>query len=290
MKICRFNHDRIGVVRDDLVFDVTDLFDRTLAWPAPAGDAVIAQLGAARERIEAALPSVRPQPLSGVRLDSPVANPGKIIGAPVNYHAHIDEANNDPEINKGKTFTTLEAYGLFLKASSSLIGPADEIRSAFAERRTDHEVELGVVIGRQARHVSVDDALDYVAGYTVALDMTVRGAEVPSYRKSPDTYSVLGPWLVTPDEIGDPDALDLRLHVNDELRQDANTSLLILNVRRVIAYASALYTLHPGDVIMTGTPAGVGPVKPGDLLTAHVENIGELSIRVANRFADQKEA
>lgn len=290
MKICRFNFDRIGVVQDDLVFDVTDLFDRTLAWPAPAGDAVIAQLGVVRKHIEAALPGITPRPLSGVRLDSPVANPGKIIGAPVNYHAHIDEANKDPEINKGKTFTTLEAYGLFLKASSSLIGPADEIRSAFAERRTDHEVELGVVIGREARHVSVDDALDYVAGYTIALDMTVRGGEVPSYRKSPDTYSVLGPWLVTPDEIGDPDALDLRLHVNEELRQDANTSLLILNVRRVIAYASALYTLHPGDVIMTGTPAGVGPVQPGDLLTAFVENIGELSIRVAKRFADQKEA
>nr|WP_315400948.1 fumarylacetoacetate hydrolase family protein [uncultured Duganella sp.] len=290
MKICRFNHDRIAVVRDDLVFDVTDLFERTLAWPAPAGDVVIAQLGLARQRIEAALPGIAPQPLSGIRLDSPVANPGKIIGAPVNYHAHIDEANADPEINKGKTFTTLEAYGLFLKANSSLIGPAADIQSAFAERRTDHEVELAVVIGREARHVSVDQALDCVAGYTIALDMSLRGAEVPSYRKSPDTYSVLGPWLVTPDEIGDPDALDLRLHVNDELRQDANTSLLILSVRRVIAYASALYTLHPGDVIMTGTPAGVGPVKPGDLLTAYVENIGELSIRVANRFADQKEA
>ncbi|MER0784380.1 fumarylacetoacetate hydrolase family protein [Pseudomonas aeruginosa] len=289
MKICRFNHDRIGVVRDADVFDVTDLFDRTLTWPAPLGDAVIAQLEQTLPRIEAALPRLSPQPLSSVRLDSPVANPGKIVGAPVNYHAHIEEANQDPEINKGKTFTTLEAYGLFLKANSSLIGPADEIRSAFAERRTDHEVELGVVIGRTARHVPVDSALDYVAGYTIALDMSVRGAEVPSYRKSPDTYSVVGPWLVTPDEIPDPDVLDLRLHVNDELRQDANTRLLILNVRRVIAYASALYTLHPGDVIMTGTPAGVGPVVPGDVLKAYVEKIGELSIRVADTYADQAE-
>lgn len=289
MKICRFNHDRIGVVHADDVYDITDLFDLGLRWPVPAGDAVIAQLDRVLGRVDGALHGRRPQPLSSVRLESPVANPGKIIGAPVNYHAHIDEANSDPEINTGRTFTTLEAYGLFLKANSSLIGPADEIRSAFAQRRTDHEVELGVVIGRTARHVSVDDALDHVAGYTIALDMTVRGGEVPSYRKSPDTYSVLGPWLVTPDEIPDPDSLDLRLHVNDALRQDANTRLLILGVRRVIAYASALYTLHPGDVIMTGTPAGVGPVLPGDVLNACVEKIGALSIRVASTFADRTE-
>lgn len=287
MRICRFNHDRIGVVKDADVYDITDLFDLKLQWPVPTGDAVIAQLPRVLDRVDEALRGRPPQPLSAVRLESPVANPGKIIGAPVNYHAHIEEANQDPEINKGKTFTTLEAYGLFLKANSSLIGPADEIRSAFAERRTDHEVELAVVIGRTARRVPVADALDYVAGYSIGLDMSLRGQEVPSYRKSPDTYSVLGPWLVTPDDIPDPDSLDLSLHVNDELRQEANTRLLILDVRRVIAYASALYTLHPGDVIMTGTPAGVGPVLPGDTLRSQVERIGTLTVRVADAFADQ---
>ncbi|OEC34417.1 2-keto-4-pentenoate hydratase/2-oxohepta-3-ene-1,7-dioic acid hydratase (catechol pathway) [Pseudomonas cuatrocienegasensis] len=289
MKICRFNHNRIGVVQQDAVYDVSHLFERHLHWPAPLGDAVISQLESVLERVREEFSSLQPLKLSEVRLDSPVANPGKIIGAPVNYHAHIDEANRDNEINNGKTFTTLEAYGLFLKANSSLIGTADEIQSAFAGRRTDHEVELAVVIGRTARHVSVDTALDYVAGYTIGLDMSVRGGETPCYRKSPDTYSVLGPWLVTPDEIADPDNLDLSLHVNGELRQQANTGLLILNVRRVIAYASALYTLHPGDVIMTGTPAGVGPVLPGDTLTAYVENIATFDIRVARQFADQVE-
>ncbi|CAN7799800.1 fumarylacetoacetate hydrolase family protein [Paraburkholderia hospita] len=287
MRISRFNYDRIGIVKDADVYDITDLFDLKLQWPVPTGDTVIAQLGQVLGRVGDALRDRQPQPLSSVRLESPVANPGKIIGAPVNYHAHIDEANNDPEINKGKTFTTLEAYGLFLKANSSLIGPSDEIQSAFAERRTDHEVELAVVIGRTARHVTVEQALDYVAGYTIGLDMSVRGAEVPSYRKSPDTYSVLGPWLVTPEDIPDPDSLNLSLHVNDELRQEANTRLLILNVRRVIAYASALYTLHPGDVIMTGTPAGVGPVLPGDTLRAYVEKIGTLTVRIADTFAHQ---
>lgn len=289
MKICRFNHDRIGVVLQDEVCDVTEFFDRKLQWPVAPGDAVIAQIELAFSRIEAALPNLKRQPLSAVTLNSPVANPGKIIGAPVNYHAHIEEANSDPEINNGKTFTTLEDYGLFLKANSSLIGPADEICNAFSHRRTDHEVELGVVIGRTARNVSVDNALEHVAGYTIALDMSVRGREVPSYRKSPDTYSVLGPWLVTPDEIPDPDNLDLRLSVNDELRQDANTRLLILNVRRVIAYASSVYTLHAGDVIMTGTPAGVGPVQPGDVLHASIEGIGKLSVRFSDTRTDEQE-
>lgn len=289
MKICRFNFDRLGVVHDDQVHDVTDLFDTTLGWPAPPGDAVIAQL---TQRLSQGLAwQDRPaMPLASVRLESPVANPGKIIGAPVNYHAHIQEANADPEINAGKTFTTLEAYGVFLKANSSLIGAADEISLAFAERRTDHEVELAVIIGKTARHVSAAAALDYVAGYTIGLDMSLRGAEAPSYRKSPDTYAVLGPWLVTPDDVPDPDNLMLSLHVNGQLRQHASTRQLILGVRRLIAYASALYTLHPGDIIMTGTPAGVGPVAPGDLIEAEVERIGSLRINVAARYADQREA
>lgn len=287
MKICRFNHDSIGVVEGDFVYDVTNLFDRSIVWPAAPGDAVIAQLDDVLANGIEDLKERHCLPLSSVRLESPVANPGKIIGAPVNYKAHIDEANADAEINTGKTYTTLEAYGLFLKANSSLVGPDDEVVSAFSERRTDHEVELAVVIGREARNVAVADALDYVAGYTIGLDMSLRGGEVPSYRKSADTYSVLGPWLVTPDEIGDPDNLKLNLQVNGETRQDSTTALLILNVSRVIAYASSIYTLHPGDIIMTGTPAGVGPILPGDVIDAYVENIGTLKIHVAAKFADQ---
>lgn len=290
MKICRFNQDRIGVIEGDQVYDITEFFELKVKWPVPAYDIVIEQLEKVLSTNKDAIKHQPSYDLSSVRLESPVANPGKIIGAPVNYRAHIDEANADEAINTGKTYTTLEAYGLFLKANSSLIGPHDEIQSAFAERRTDHEVELAVVIGRDARHVSAADALDYVAGYCVALDMSLRGPEVPSYRKSPDTYSVLGPYLVTPDEVGDPDNLALKLRVNGELRQNSNTNMLLLNVSRVIEYASALYTLYPGDVIMTGTPAGVGPVLPGNLIDAEVEKLGALSIRVARHFADEEGA
>ncbi|MBG6116389.1 MULTISPECIES: fumarylacetoacetate hydrolase family protein [unclassified Sphingobium] len=260
-----------------------------MSWPAEPGDAIIAQLGAVLESgIDI---DVRPSlDLSTVVLESPVARPHKIMGAPVNYHAHIEEANADPEINAGKTFTTLEAYGLFLKANSSLIGPNEPFRVAFADRRTDHEIELVIVIGKTARHVPREKALDYVAGYTAGLDMTVRGKETPCYRKSPDGYCVLGPWLVTPDEIGDPDDLALSLKVNGDTKQEARTSLLILGVARLIEYASALYTLHPGDVIMTGTPAGVGPVEPGDVIDASVENIGSLRISILPALLDGKAA
>jgi len=288
MKICRFNHDRVGVVEGLKVYDITDLLELSLTWPVPLGDAVIPQI---QKLVAAGIPDLHSRPslaLASVRLESPVANPGKIIGAPVNYKAHIDEANADKEINTGKTYTTLEAYGLFLKANSSLIGPHEDIQFAFPERRTDHEVELAVVIGREAKNVSVEEALSFVAGYSVGLDMSLRGAEVPSYRKSADTYSVLGPWLVTADEVPDPDNLKLELLVNGEVRQQSNTSLLILNVRQVIAYASSIYTLHPGDIIMTGTPAGVGPVQPGDLIDASVEAVGSLSIKVISGPADKK--
>ena len=281
MKICRFNGDHIGIVRGDNVIDITSRFERALRWPMPPGDPIIAQLPAILADIDenflASAPSV---PLASERLDAPVAMPPKILGAPVNYDAHIAEANADPAINTGKAYTTMQAYGMFVKANSALAGPADDIVLTFPDRRTDHEVELVVIIGRGGRNIAPADALDHVAGYTVGLDMTLRGKEVPSYRKSPDGYAVIGPWLVTPDEVADPDSLALRLTVNGEVRQDANTKLLIQNVAQIIAYASETCTLYPGDIIMTGTPAGVGPVVSGDLIEAEVESVGRLSVRV----------
>jgi 2-keto-4-pentenoate hydratase/2-oxohepta-3-ene-1,7-dioic acid hydratase in catechol pathway len=112
--------------------------------------------------------------------------------------------------------------------------------------------------------------------------MTVRGNEDRSMRKSLDSYAVLGPWLVTKDEIDDPNALDLKLWVGDELRQDSNTSFLIYNVEKLIAWCSSFYTLHPGDIIMTGTPEGVGPVTAGDVMTVEIEKVGRMEVPVRN--------
>ena len=287
MKLCLFDAHRIGIVLNQHVVDVTDVFQDVArpAWPYPLSDLVIQHFPALRDKVLAAAEAGRRIPLAIVRLRAPVANPGKIIGAPINYRDHIDEANADAQINHGKTYTELDKFGLFLKASSSLIGCNEEIVIPFPDRRTDHEVELAVVIGRQGKRIRREDALDHVFGYCIGLDMTVRGPEFPGFRKSADTFAVLGPWIVTADEIADSNALDLSIRVNGELRQQSNTRYLIYNVQRLIEYASATYTLYPGDVIMTGTPAGVGPVTFGDVLDATVEGVGSMTVRVAGQGA-----
>lgn len=285
MRICRFNRDRVGIVEKDVVYDITNLFDLRPTWPLPQGDWLMHQMIAVLPRIAGHLRGQTPVPLSSVRLESPIANPGKIIGAPINYRAHIEEANADKAINHGKTFTSLDQYGLFIKASSALIGPSDEVRLSFPDRRNDHEVELAVVIGKQARFVKLDDALDCVLGYCIGLDMTIRGPEFPGFRKSLDTFAVLGPWITTKDEIADPNKLAISIKVNGEVRQASNTSYLIFNVQKLIEYASRFYTLYPGDVIMTGTPEGVSQVNPGDLMEAEIEGIGRMQIAIAREWA-----
>ena len=287
MKLCRFNENQLGVVKDGRVFDVSRVLDLLPAckYPLPQKDLLIEALPRLKATIEAALQTAKSYPAADVKFLSPVANPGKIIGAPINYAAHIDESKLDAGIAHGRAITSIGDWGLFLKAGSSLIGFGEEIVLRFDDRRNDHEVELGVVIGSVCSQVLAADAMQYIAGYTMALDMTLRGKEFQCFRKSIDTYSVLGPWLVTPEEIADPNQLDLWLKVNGQMRQQSNTRHLVYGIARLIEYASSMYTLQPGDVIMTGTPAGVGPVEPGDVLEAGIAGIGECSIRVASHYA-----
>jgi len=284
MKLCRFDDNRIGLVRGRNVHDVSAILDALPAprYPAPFGDHLIAHLDGLRPQMERLADDAVPRPVDDVRFLSPVANPSKIIGTPVNYQAHVEEAERDPQIaiyleNRSRS---IEEQGLFLKASSSLVGPSEGVAIRFADRRTDHEAELGVVIGRRTGPIAETDALDVVAGYAIALDMVVRGKEDRSFRKSPDTYAVLGPWLVTADELGDPGALQFTLHVNGEPRQAANTRDMIIGIARQIAWASSVYTLYPGDIIMTGTCEGVGPVRPGDVMTVAFERIGDMAVAV----------
>lgn len=287
MKICRFHGDRLGVVQDGEVFDVTSVLDQLPAqrYPLPRHDLFIAALPQLRGPLARAMQGAQRHALADVRFAAPVANPGKIIGAPINYQAHADESKANASIAHGRAITSIADWGLFLKAGSSLIGSDQDITLRFPDRRNDHEVELGVVIGSTCHQVRREDAMAHVAGYTVALDMTLRGTEFQCFRKSIDSYSVLGPWMVTADEIADPDQLDLWIKVNGEIRQQSNTRHLVYDVARLIEFASSFYTLEPGDVIMTGTPEGVGPVKPGDLLEAGVALVGELTIRIAPEYA-----
>jgi 2-keto-4-pentenoate hydratase/2-oxohepta-3-ene-1,7-dioic acid hydratase in catechol pathway len=215
------------------------------------------------------------------KLLSPVANPGKVIAAPVNYTKHLQEALADKGIHHGNLISEIHKAGMFLKATSAVVGPGEGVKLIHTDRRNDHEVELAVVIGRAAKNVSAADAPGFIAGYCIGLDMTIRGPEERSFRKSPDSYCVLGPWLVTPDEVPDPGALRLSITVNGQPRQDAHTSDLILKVSELVAWGSSFYTLHPGDVLLTGTPQGVGPVKPGDSLLAKIERIGAMRVEVS---------
>jgi 2,4-diketo-3-deoxy-L-fuconate hydrolase len=282
MRLCRYDDDRIGLVRGGEIFDATLALEMLppLNWPVPQGDHLIANLEALRPALESAADESRPVPVDSVSLKSPIANPGKIIGAPVNYHKHQEEAIADAAINLGREIKTIDTYGLFMKANTSLVGPGDGVALRFADRRNDHEVELAMVIGQGGSDIARADALGHVAAYAIGLDMTVRGTEDRSLRKGIDSYSVLGPWLVTADEIADPDSLEFELRVNGSVRQASNTDQLIFDCARLIEYASSFMTLYPGDIIMTGTPEGVGPVEPGDVMQASITGIGAMSVAV----------
>ncbi len=284
MKICRYDDNRIGLVQDDGIRDVTAAVASELGsfgYPLPKFDPFVANLAKLKPGMEAAAKRAQPIPVERVRLLSPLANPGKIIAAPVNYTKHLQEALADKGIHHGNLINEIHKAGMFLKATSAVVGAGEGVKLVHTDRRNDHEVELALVIGRTAKNLSAAEALGCVAGFCIGLDMTIRGPEERSFRKSPDSYCVLGPWLVTPDELDDPGKLQLSISVNGEPRQDANTSDLILGVAELIAWGSSFYTLHPGDVLLTGTPQGVGPVKPGDTMVAHIERIGSMQIKVS---------
>lgn len=284
MKICLFNDNRLGLIEGDIVYDVSQAL-RILSsarYPFPRHDLLIANLAELRPEISLAKGSAAVFKLSDVELLSPVGNPGKIVAAPVNYQAHLDEAIADTETFTRANVRKIQETGLFLKATSSLIGVSKPIVINLPERRTDHEIELVAVIGKRAKDVKAKDALAYVAGYSIGLDITIRGPEERSLRKSLDTYSVLGPWLVTADELSEPQGLELLLEVNGEKRQHANTRDLIMNVAELIEFASTYYTLEPGDLLYTGTPEGVGPIVHGDQIKARIEGIGEIVVEVVS--------
>jgi 2-keto-4-pentenoate hydratase/2-oxohepta-3-ene-1,7-dioic acid hydratase in catechol pathway len=282
MRICRFDDNRLGVVTDKGIHDVTELLAQLPHWtyPLPVFDPLVKNLPKLRPALAQQSKQSTPKPLKGVRLLSPIANPGKIIAAPVNYKKHLEEVLAQKELHHGNLINEIHRAGLFLKATSSLIGAGQRIELVHLDRRNDHEVELAVIIGKPARKVSAANALDHVAGYCIGLDITIRGPEERSFRKSPDTYTVLGPWMVTTDELDDPSRLSFSIAVNGEIRQDANTDDLVLGVKELIELASSFYTLHPGDIILTGTPQGVGPVCPGDVLFARMDRIGEMRVEV----------
>lgn len=284
MRLCRFNDNRLGIVDGSLVRDVTAALDVLpgQSYPFPVHDLLVEHLDRIIERARALAPAAQAIPVDAARLLSPIANPGKIVAAPVNYEKHRVEASRDPGLHGNNPVSgfSIHTAGLFLKSTSSLIGPGQGVVIRRPDRRTDHEVELVIVIGKRADRVARGDAIAHVAGYAIGLDISIRGSEDRSFRKSPDTYTVLGPWLVTADEVPNPGALDLRITVNGEVRQQSNTGHMILGVAELIEMASSMYTLQPGDLIFTGTPEGVSPIHPGDRIIATIAQIGTMAVAV----------
>lgn len=276
VRLASFGDKRLGIVIDGEVLDVTDELGISEHGISPMR-VVIERWSHYGPRLQgrrapgAERGRSSPVPLSQVDLLAPVPDPTKIFAAPVNYVDHQNEMNVEHQIS---------GLGLFLKAPSSLVGSGSTVMLPYHDRRFDQEAELAVVIGERARHVSVEHALEHVFGYTALLDITMRGGEDRSTRKSFETFTPMGPWLVTADEFGSPTGADIRCWVGAELRQDASTSDLIWGVDRLVAYASSVTTLLPGDIISTGTPAGVGPLSDGDAIEVEVEGIGD-RLRVA---------
>lgn len=294
MKFCRFDHDRLGLIEGDVVHDITPALDALpiLRWPVPLGDPLISHLPAIMQAARRVPRSAKPARLADLALNSPITSPSKVMAAPANYRLHVQQDTQDPGVDPGGVHMKAlegverpaEKYGLFLKATSAIVGEAEGVQIVLPDRRTDHELELAVVIGRAGHAIDREQAMDHVAGYCIGLDMTVRGTEDRSFRKSPDTYTVLGPCFVTADEIPDPHALTMSLWVNGERRQHSSTGAMTIDIPDLIAIASRVYTLHPGDVILTGTPEGVGPVLPGDVMRLACEGIGEMTLRVSNHL------
>lgn len=275
MRICRFTmkndgagHPRLGIMEPEGIRDVTSVTEQlpALRWPLPPGDQLIANLEELRPGLEASAAGVALIPRESIRLLSPVANPGKFICGVGNWKHHK---------------APLGMLGFLFKMTSAMAGEGDGVQLSWPERTTVHEAELAWVIGRECRNVSEAEALNYVAGYTCALDMTLKqDKEFFTFCKSFDTYGVLGPCLVTVDEIPDPSELSYRFSVNGEFKHGRGFNQLTAGPAQMVAFASTVMTLHPGDVIFSGTPE-VGPVVPGDIMTIEIPGVGRMDVPVS---------
>jgi 2-keto-4-pentenoate hydratase/2-oxohepta-3-ene-1,7-dioic acid hydratase in catechol pathway len=279
MKIADFNHGRIGVIDGDSIADISDVVGHEpAAWPPTGMLRLIASFDQLKPKILAKLPSAERIAVSRARLNCPVPWPNKVIAYPANYHAHIDEMKTGTGLIS--TFNA-SGQGFFLKSNSSLSGPRDPIvLPALPDREIHHECELAIIIGKGGRSISRERALDHIFGYSCLIDVVVRGKEERVMRKSFDSFCPMGPFITTADEVPRYGDIDLELRVNGELRQKANTRDLIVDVPEMIAMASSVMTLYPGDIIASGTPSGVGALKADDRVLIRIAGVGEMTLDV----------
>jgi 2-keto-4-pentenoate hydratase/2-oxohepta-3-ene-1,7-dioic acid hydratase in catechol pathway len=285
MRLVTYETDRAwrsGILVEDAVVDTADAADRAGLGHGDwfSNRFVISAPAAARDGLERAAAELSPNSFGvhGLRLGPPIPDPDKILCMGLNYRDHAAEAGLD--------LPTVPLF--FAKFRNSLIGPGDQIVLPFASRKVDYEAELAVVIGSRCRNVAADAALEYVAGAMAFNDVSARDLQIQASQwtmgKAIDTFAPCGPALVLRDEISDLQALGIRTRVNSETLQDANTSLMVFGVAEAIAFLTRVMTLEPGDIIATGTPAGVGMARnpqvwlhDGDTVEVEIDEIGTLS-------------
>jgi 2-keto-4-pentenoate hydratase/2-oxohepta-3-ene-1,7-dioic acid hydratase in catechol pathway len=279
MKICRFNGGRIGVVVGDRVVDVSAAAGCDPAeWPPVGINRLIRNFDDLRPVLEKAAtgPGV---PLSSVRLEPPIAWPKNLLALPNNFADHSAEMSGRSYAT-GNMLSANDA-GFFMKAASSIVGPSDTIRIPdMPDREFHYECELATIIGKPASYVSAIDAPDYIFGYACLIDVTMRGKEERVMRKSISSFTPIGPWITTADEVGPTDGLELQLWVNGKLRQHAFAREMIVGIRETVELCSSVMTLETGDVIASGTMAGVGPLAAGDTVRIVIDNVGEMTLPV----------
>ena len=291
MKICHYGNNQAGVIVDDKVYNIGDaLIKARLARNGYTMLEIIDALANNSQAMQIARDASQGAgaiPLGSVKLLAPITNPGSLWAAAANYRAHqkemIERMGSADRVTKTKDELMAE---FFLKTTSSIIGPGDTIILPKISKLVDFECELCAVIGKRARKVTEEQALDYVFGYTICWDISQRDPwgkgmqNTRNIRKGFDTFSALGPWIVTRDEIDEPQNLTIKVLQNGKETMTAHTSDMICGLRDHIRFLTNCLTLRPGDLITTGTPAGVSKLNDGDRLYGTIEKIGSMELHV----------
>lgn len=284
MKLARYTLDSrtyIGVAVNDRLIELS----RVLPGAPSTIREVLAEGSEMLEKIKRGLEGAGPGvAIAEVKLQAPIPDPQKYLAIGLNYHDHAEEARQ-----AGMPIPKTQLW--FNKQVSCITGPFDDVHKPKVSDRMDYEAELGVVIGKKCRHVPEAEALAAVGGYFVANDLTARDWQLASptftLGKSFDTHGPTGPWIVTREDVADPQALELRCYVNGELRQKQSTGQMIYTIAQQISHLSKVMTLMPGDLIATGTCAGVGAalgkfLQPGDVVRVEIDGVGHIENRVIN--------
>jgi 2-keto-4-pentenoate hydratase/2-oxohepta-3-ene-1,7-dioic acid hydratase in catechol pathway len=291
MKICHYNSNQAGVVAEDRVYPVGEALikARHLRDGYTMLEVIEALAGqpAALDCVRDSLKTAAPLPLNSVKLLAPIFNPPSLWAAAANYKAHQEEMRGRMKSSDRSSLSQDELMAeFFLKPTSSLIGPGGTVVLPKVSQDVDFECELCAVIGKKARYVSEEKALDHVFGYTICWDISQRDPwgrgrqNTRNIRKGFDTFTALGPWIVTRDEIDEPQNLSINVWQNGKLEMEAHTSDMICGLRQHIRFLSSVLTLRPGDLITTGTPAGVRKLAGGDHLKGSIEKIGTMELNI----------